>query len=182
MKSPGACLRQQRLCDPFCENIRPLDRRRRIPGLLFIMPEADPIDRDLSQQDPRANFLPYPASRLAAKIIPQDLTNFKSRGITRVERELQQELVELREAYLKVIDAFNWNKLIYESQFGFEPVVGEVYHLYEIDGRRHLSMIEPASWHQRWIGTFRLNADGRWQAESVAGDFDIRDFVSTAVV
>jgi hypothetical protein len=33
-----------------------------------------------------------------------------------VERELQQELVELRERYLEVIDAFNWNKLVYEAQ------------------------------------------------------------------
>ncbi len=148
---------------------------------MMTMPQDDPIDRDLSQTAPRTNYLPYPSSRLAAKIIPQDLTNFKSRGITRVERELQQELVELREAYLKVIDAFNWNKLIYESQFGFEPVVGEVYHLYEIEGRRHLSMIEPESWHQRWIGTFRLNADGRWKADKVAEDFDLRSYVSTSV-
>lgn len=140
----------------------------------------DPIDHDLAQTEPRTNYLPYPSSRLAAKIIPQDLTNFKSRGITRVERELQQELVELRESYLKVIDAFNWNKLIYESQFGFEPVVGELYHLYEINGRRHLSMIEPQSWHQQWIGTFRLNADGRWQAEKVAEGFDIRSFVNSS--
>lgn len=145
------------------------------------MTQHDPIDQDLSQNEPRANYLPYPSSRLAAKIIPQDLSNFKSRGITRVERELQQELVELRESYLKVIDAFNWNKLIYESQFSFEPVVGEIYHLYEINGKRQLSMIEPEAWSQRWIGTFRLNADGRWQSDKIADDFDIRSFVSTTV-
>ena len=104
------------------------------------MSPADPIDIDLAQTEPRANYLPYPASRLAAKIVPQDLTSFKSYGITRVERELQQEMVELREAYMKIIDAFNWNKLIYEAIFNFEPVIGELYHLYEINGKRQLSI------------------------------------------
>lgn len=147
-----------------------------------IAPMADnPIDTDLEQSAPRGNYLPYPASRLGAKIIPQDLTNFKSRGVSRVERELQQELVELREKYLQVIDAFNWNKLIYEARFGFEPVIGERYHLYEVGGQHHLSMIEPEAWHQKWIGSFRLNADGRWQVEKVAGDFDLRGWISTSV-
>jgi hypothetical protein len=98
-----------------------------------------------------------------------------------VERELQQEMVEIQERYMDVIDAFNWNKLIYEAQFGFEPVCGEVYHLYEVGSKRHLSMIEPEKWHQRWIGSFRLNADGRWQAEKTSQDFDIRHWVSTRV-
>ena len=37
------------------------------------------------------------------------------------------------------------------------------------------------AWHQRWIGSFRLNADGRWQVEKTAQDFDIRNWVSTHV-
>ncbi len=141
----------------------------------------DPIDTALQAPEPRGNYLSYPVSRLAAKIVPQDLTNFKSRGVSRVERELQQEMLEIQERYMEVIDAFNWNKLIYEAHFGFEPVVGEIYHLYEFGNRCHLSMIEPEKWHQRWIGSFRLNADGRWQVEKTAKDFDIRNWVSTRV-
>lgn len=139
--------------------------------------QPDPIETDLAQEAPRGNFLHYPSSRLGAKIVPQDLTSFKTRGISKVERTLQQELVELREKYLQVIDAFNWNKIIYEAQFGFEPVIGEAYHLYEVEGKHHLSMIEPESWHQKWVGTFRLNADGRWQIEKASEDFDLRNWV-----
>jgi hypothetical protein len=90
--------------------------------MTHITPVLDPIDTALQAPEPRGNYLAYPVSRLAAKIIPQDLTNFKSRGVSRVERELQQEMVEIQERYMEVIDAFNWNKLIYESHFGFEPV------------------------------------------------------------
>ncbi|WP_395750616.1 DUF2452 domain-containing protein [Prosthecobacter sp.] len=141
----------------------------------------DPIDAALQVPESRGSFLPYPASRLAAKIVPQDLTSFKTRGVTRAERVLQQEMVEMQERYMEVIDAFNWNKLIYESHFGFEPVCGEVYHLYEVQGRHHLSMIAPEEWHQRWLGSVRLNADGRWQIEKAAPNFNIRDWVHTFV-
>jgi hypothetical protein len=137
-----------------------------------------PEDTEMVSELPTSSaFLPYPASRLAPKIVPQDLTNFKSRGVSKVERELQQELVELREKYLSVIDAFNWNKLIYEAHFGFEPVIGETYHLYDMNKRHVLSMIPPQEWHQRWLGTFRLNADGRWLVQEVAPDFDLRGWV-----
>ncbi len=136
-----------------------------------------PVPENAAAPASRANFLAYPVSRLGAKIVPQDLTSFKSRGIGKVERELQQELIELRERYLAVIDSFNWNKLIYEAHYRFEPVIGETYHLYAVNGEHHLSMIEPEQWHQRWVGSFRLNSDARWEVVKTAPDFDLRDYV-----
>jgi Protein of unknown function (DUF2452) len=129
------------------------------------------------EQGTSSAFLPYPASRLAPKIVPQDLTSFKSRGVSRVERDLQQELVELREKYLTVMDSFNWNKLVYEARFSFEPVTGEVYHLYDIQNEHVLSMIPPEEWKQRWVASFRLGHDGRWMAQGVAQDFDLREWI-----
>ena len=140
---------------------------------------SSPIPADPSSS---AAFLPYPSSRLAPKIVPQDLTNFKSRGVGRVERELQQELIELREKYLAVMDAFNWNKLIFEAHFGFEPVTGELYHLYEMQNRHVLSMVGPREWHQHWIGSFRLNADCRWLPVEIAPDFDLRKWIDARAV
>jgi hypothetical protein len=40
-------------------------------------------------------------------------------------------------------------------------------------------MIEPESWHQKWVGTFRLNADGRWEMVKIAPDFDLRAWIGT---
>jgi Protein of unknown function (DUF2452) len=139
-----------------------------------------PVPHNGADPAARGNFLAYPTSRLGAKIVPQDLTSFKTRGISRVERELQQEMVELRERYLAVIDAFNWNKLIYESQYRFEPIIGETYYLYEVEGKHALSMIAPEEWHQHWLGTFRLNHDARWEVVKTAEDFDLRGFVASA--
>jgi hypothetical protein len=142
-----------------------------------MMTEEPAVPRDGADPAARGNFLAYPASRLGAKIVPQDLTSFKTRGITKVERELQQELVELRERYLAVIDSFNWNKLIYESHYRFEPIIGETYYLYDVEGRHTLSMIAPEQWHQRWVGSFRLNSDARWEPVKTAPDFDLRNYV-----
>lgn len=139
-----------------------------------------PRPQDAADESARANFLAYPVSRLGPRIVPQDLTSFKSRGIGKVERELQQELVELRERYLRVIDEFNWNKLVYEACYRFEPIIGDTYHLYEVNGDHHLSMITPEQWSQRWIGSFRLNSDARWEVVKVADDFNLRDWVGPA--
>ncbi|MEM1085465.1 MAG: DUF2452 domain-containing protein [Verrucomicrobiota bacterium] len=114
------------------------------------------------------SFLPYPVSTLSPPIVPTDLSSFKARGISEVERDLQQKLVEIREEYLAAIDHFNWNKLVYEAEISFEPVVGETYHLYETRGRRLLSMIGPREWSMRHLATFRLNVDRQWQLVETA--------------
>jgi hypothetical protein len=117
-------------------------------------------------------FLPYPVSTLSPPITPTDLSSFKSRGISEVERDLQQKLTEIREQYLKVIDHFNWNKLVYESEIRFEPIVGGIYHLYEMTGRRALSMVSPDQWPHRHLATVRLNVDRQWQVVETGHEVD----------
>lgn len=112
---------------------------------------------------PSTAFLPYPASTLSPRIVPTDLSSFKSRGIAEVERSLHQQLVEMREQYVRVIDHFHWNKLVYESEMQFEPMIGHTYHLYQIRGRRVLSMIGPDEWPQPHLASLRLNADRQWE-------------------
>jgi len=128
---------------------------------------------------PSRAFLPYPVSTLSPPIIPNDLTSFKSRGISQVERELQQKLEEIRETYLRTIDHFNWNKLVYEADIGFEPVVGETYHVYEIGGRRMLSMISPDEWREKHLATVRLNVDRQWKIEKTGPNVDSRELFGT---
>ena len=115
-------------------------------------------------------FLPYPTSTLSPPIIPNDLSSFKSLGISEVQRDLQQKLRELREQYLACIDHFNWNKLVYEASIQFEPVVGQTYFLYAMSRGNMLSMIAPSEWKQRHLATVRLNMDRQWKVESIGED------------
>lgn len=124
---------------------------------------------------PVTAFMPYPVSTLSPPILPNDLTSFKSRGISEVQRDLQQKLTEIREEYLKAIDHFNWNKLVYESEIRFEPVVGGVYYLYQMRSGRALSMIAPDQWPHRHLATVRLNMDRQWLVVEVGEGVETRD-------
>lgn len=138
---------------------------------VFIMSEPD--------NKPSRAFLPYPVSTLSPPIIPNDLTSFKSRGISQVERDLQQKLQEIRESYLATIDHFNWNKLVYEADIQFEPIIGGTYYLYEMRGRHLLSMISPDEWAQKHLATVRLNMDRQWKIVETAADVDSRELFGT---
>lgn len=137
-----------------------MDDGHRVPVMneAHCQPDAVP---ELETKPSRA-FMPYPVSTLSPPIVPTDLTSFKSRGVSEVERELQQKLTEIREQYLRAIDHFNWNKLVYEAEIRFEPIVGGTYHLYEMRGHRALSMIAPDQWSHRHLATVRLNVDRQW--------------------
>jgi hypothetical protein len=121
---------------------------------------------------PSRAFMPYPVSTLSPPIVPNDLTSFKTRGISEVERDLRQKLTEIREDYLRAIDHFNWNKLVYEAEIRFEPVVGETYYLYDMRGRRALSMVSPAQWPHRHLATVRLNYDRQWLVVTMGEGID----------
>ena len=126
--------------------------------------------------------MPYPVSTLSPPIVPNDLTSFKSRGISEVERDLQQKLQEIREIYLQTIDHFNWNKLVYEADIQFEPIVGQTYHLYEMRGRRMLSMISPDQWSHKHLATVRLNVDRQWKIVETGEQVDSREmFGATSI-
>jgi hypothetical protein len=131
------------------------------------MPDPEP--------KPSRAFLPYPVSTLSPPIVPNDLTSFKSRGISEVERDLRQKLEEIRETYLQTIDHYNWNKLVYEADIQFEPIVGGTYHLYEMRGRRMLSLISPHEWPHKHLATVRLNVDRQWKLVETGSGVDRRE-------
>ncbi len=127
-----------------------------------------PLLKDARVEGSRSNFLPYPTSSLAPAFVPNDLTNFRSRGVSETEKRLRAELVELQEKYVATIDRFNWNRLVYSADFRFEPIMGTVYYLYKGNQGLILSMVEPGEWDMEFLGSFRLNTDRCWEAVDVA--------------
>lgn len=115
------------------------------------------------EQGYNANVLPYGTSVGAPSIRVDDLVSWKSRGITTVNREFENKFNELKMQYEKLIDEYEWNELVYNAKFSFEPVAGEIYHLYRgDDNTEFLSLIGPNEWNKDHIGTFKLNSDKKW--------------------
>lgn len=128
-------------------------------------------------------FLPYPTQTLSPAIVPNDLTNFKSRGVSLVQKDTAQRLNQIKEEYQKVVENFNWNKIVYESEFSFEPVLGTTYYLYKNDKSNPksdfvLSMIEPQRWKKPFIGSFTLGVDGKWIVEEIAENFSLQNYLN----
>jgi len=70
---------------------------------------------------------------------------------------------ELRKEYESLLEEYEWNKIIYESDLRFEPVVGEIYHLYQNDGKKFISLIGPGEWDKEYLGTFKFGHDLKWE-------------------
>jgi hypothetical protein len=112
-----------------------------------------------------ANLLPYSTSVGAPVIKIDDVVAWKSRGIHNVNKEFENKFNELKLQYQKLMEEYEWNDLVYNAKFSFEPVIGEIYHLYiGNDGSNFLSLISPQEWNREHIATFKLNSDKKWIA------------------
>ena len=79
------------------------------------------------------------------------------------------KLNELKEEYKKLVEEYNWTKLVYEAEYSFQPIVGHIYHLYEKkDKNLWLSLISPQEWgsvkqEKAYVASFKLDTMGKWQ-------------------
>lgn len=110
-----------------------------------------------------ASMLPYGTNVGAPVIQIDDVVSWKSRGINTVNKQLESKFNELKEQYQKLMEEYEWNELVYNAKFSFEPVIGEIYHLYRDQmGMNFLSLIAPNEWNKEHIGTFKLNSEKKW--------------------
>ena len=110
-----------------------------------------------------ASLLSYPTNVGAPVIHIDNLVSWKSRGISNVNKQFENKFNELKVQYENLMKEFELNELVYNSNFSFEPVIGEIYHLYRgEDGINFLSLISPLEWNKEHLGTFQLNSDKKW--------------------
>jgi len=108
-------------------------------------------------------LLPY-ASNVGAPVIKvEDISLWKSANVLKVNKQLEKRFNELKEEYQKLVNEYKWNELVYNAKFAFEPVIGQIYHLYVgKNGNIFLSMINPNEWTYECIGSFSLDSNNKW--------------------
>jgi len=110
-----------------------------------------------------AKLLPYGTNVGAPVIKLEDTITWKATGIHRVNKEFESKFNELKAEYNKLIEEYQWNELVYNAHFNFEPVIGEIYYMYRaIDGKEFLSLIAPNEWKQEYIATLKLTSERKW--------------------
>jgi hypothetical protein len=111
-----------------------------------------------------AALKPYATSVGAPVITTTDTVAWKNRSINKINHKVEAKYLELKAEYEKMIQEFEYNKLIFNAKFTFEPIIGEVYHLYKRDnGENFLSIIAPDECAFNALGSFYLNADQIWE-------------------
>lgn len=110
-----------------------------------------------------ASVLPYATNVGAPAIRMDDVVSWKNRNISTVNKEFENKFKELKSQFENLMQEFEFNELVYSAKFSFEPVIGEIYHLYTgEDGVNFLSLISPQEWNREHVGTFKLNSDKKW--------------------
>lgn len=111
-----------------------------------------------------ASLKPYTTNVGAPAIQLTDTVAWKNRSINKVNHKIRTQYVELKAAYDKMLQEFEYNRLIFEAQFSFEPVIGQVYHLYQREkGESFLSLIAPNECNFSTLGSYYLNAEQIWE-------------------
>ena len=109
------------------------------------------------------NLMEYPHHVGAPRIITTDLTPFKQNGTDKANKLFHRQYEELLKQAETLQNSFLITQEVYESSYKFEPIIGQIYHLYEDkSGRKFLSIIEPELWSQKFLYSAVLNSDMTW--------------------
>lgn len=115
------------------------------------------------EQGYNAKLLSY-ATTIGAPVIKiDDVANWKVTGIHKVNKAIESKFKDIKAEYENLLKEYEWNDLVYNAKFTFEPVVGETYYLYrDKNGSEFLSLISPDQWKQEYLGTTVLNSERKW--------------------
>ncbi len=131
------------------------------------MPEVKKPDNvvfNTETQQYDAALKPYATSVGAPVITTPDTITWKNRSINKINHKVAAKYLELKAEYDKMMQEFEYNKLIFSAKITFEPIIGEVYHLYKReDGQSFLSIIAPEQCNFNPLGSFYLNAEQIWE-------------------
>ena len=108
-------------------------------------------------------IMPYGDHVGAPAIRTTDISSYKQKNLIKTNHYFEARYEEIKEEYRKLLEAYEWNKLVYNSEFRFEQIKGHTYHLYQQkDETLFLSLIAPDEWNQVYVGSFRMDSDDKW--------------------
>ena len=115
-----------------------------------------------------AYLKPYATNVGAPAIQVTDNSSWKTRNIHKANKQIKAKYLELKAEYEKMMTSLEYNTLVYNARYTFEPLVGETYHLYRDKKEQpFLSIIAPTDCNFDYIGSFLLNSELIWNKVEV---------------
>ncbi len=140
--------------------------------------DVDQIDLDELKDKTTENpgLVSFPHHVGAAMVKPEDKGKIKGRALMAMKEQTDSQLKKLYEQMQVLVKQANQIKQrvevsesIYHSVISFEPVIGQVYYLYEKNPAENvLSLIAPEEWGKSmpyldFIAKVKLLADHTWE-------------------
>lgn len=126
--------------------------------------KPDLVVFDEEQQRYDAAFRPYGTNVGAPQIQLPNNGTWKSSQIYKANKHLKAKYEAIKAEYEELLKIMEYNELVTNAKFTFEPLIGEVYHLYNnAKEEPFLSIIDPNSCNFEYLGSFRLNSDYLWE-------------------
>ncbi|MCK8482076.1 DUF2452 domain-containing protein [Psychroserpens algicola] len=111
-----------------------------------------------------ASLKPFATNVGAPSIQVNDTSSWKDRNVRKANKQIQAKYVELKAAYDQMVEELEYNTLVYNARYNFEPIVGETYHLYrDTHDAPFLSILTPDSNNFDYIGSFQLTSELLWK-------------------
>ena len=125
-------------------------------------PDLVVFNEETQQYD--AAIKPYGTSASSPVIKPLNTATWRNDGVDRVNKQFKSKFDELKKEYEAMMEQFEYNDLVYNAKFNFEPIIGEVYYLYnDKNEESFLSIIQPDQCNFNYLGSFRLNSQKMWE-------------------
>ena len=133
---------------------------------------VNPIDEDKITESPHT--LPYAHTIGGAVIKPVDKGRVKGLAMSAMYEQTDMQIDQIKEQIellaqqaKKIQDRVEISERIYQSEVGFQPRIGHLYHLYERKNGKHVvSMVAPKEWGSnppfKFIASVKLLADHTW--------------------
>ena len=111
-----------------------------------------------------AALKPYATNVGAPAITVTENSTWKNRNINKANKQIKAKYIELKAEYDKMMQELEYNTLVYNARYSFEPIIGEPYHLYRDKNEKpFLSIIDPSHCNFDFIGSFVLNSEYVWK-------------------
>tara|TARA_X000000368_G_C22985930_1_gene692138 strand:- start:576 stop:929 length:354 start_codon:yes stop_codon:yes gene_type:complete len=96
-----------------------------------------------------------------------ELENWKPSNSIQVKQYFTEKALELKNEYNKLLHEFNINKIIFDCEINFKPVMGKNYFLYQNEnGKKFMSLISPSEWKNQksfsYLGCFKQDSVQKW--------------------
>ncbi len=125
--------------------------KKKYPDQIVYNEETDKFD---------ANLKSYPTTVGSQKFEPIKVDKSDS---YKADNYFDSRLKELKQEYRKLVEEYNWTRLVDVAEYSFQPLLGEEYFLYERETKNlFLSLIKPTEWDKKYVGSFKLMNNGKW--------------------